>query len=278
MTAPSKFSEKIPSKTLILSGYGTNCEKETVFAAKAGGADQVDVVHLNQIYSEGVNLDEYGFLIFIGGFLDGDDLGSGRAGANRFRYRPLPGGGTFLEHLQQFIAQGRLVLGICNGFQLLVKTGVLPGLGENRQQFTLAHNENGRFEDRWVHLAVDPTSPCIFTRDIENLELPVRHGEGCLLPESKETLAALERTHLVPLRYALSDGTPTMEYPANPNGSPGGMASLCNPSGTVMGLMPHPEAFNHYTNHPRWTRSSLSEGDEKGISFFRNAYKFINNQ
>jgi len=263
--------------TLILSGFGTNCERETAYACNRAGAPQgsVHVRHISEIYCAGLELEDYGFLVLIGGFLDGDDLGGARACANRFRYRSLPQGGTFLERLRAFVDGGRPVLGICNGFQLLVKLGLLPGEGNGHPQVTVTTNARGRFEDRWVHLRVDPASPCVFTRGMEGIDLPVRHGEGRVLGESAAVLEALVERNLVPLRYALPDGTPTDAYPANPNGSPHGIAALCSPSGTVMGLMPHPEGFNHFTNHPQWARRPHESDEGEGLRIFRNAYTYL---
>ncbi|MDH4120830.1 MAG: phosphoribosylformylglycinamidine synthase subunit PurQ [Deltaproteobacteria bacterium] len=272
-----------PFKTLILSGYGTNCEQETAHACRlAGGGDGVEVAHMSRIYQEGLSLDPYHFIVFIGGFLDGDDLGSGRACANRFRYRPLPGGGTFLEDLWRYADSGRLMLGICNGFQLLTKMGLLPGNGERpaggppAQTVSLAKNANNRFEDRWVRLAVESHSPCVFTQGMTGLELPVRHGEGRLAAQG-EGVAALVRQGLVPLRYANAQGAPTETYPHNPNGSPLGAAALCNKTGTVMGLMPHPEAFWDATNHPGWTRQpgTPGTGEGQGLALFKNGYRYL---
>ncbi|MFI5400028.1 MAG: phosphoribosylformylglycinamidine synthase subunit PurQ [SAR324 cluster bacterium] len=284
-------------KTLILSGFGTNCERETRYACERAGASMgagpVHVRHISEIYAGGIALDEYGFLVLIGGFMDGDDLGAGRACANRFRYRRLPagmGGGTFLERLQDFIGSGRLLLGICNGFQVLAKLGILPGnevpgsayrpvRDAAIQTVSLTNNARGRFEDRWIHLRADPASPCVFTKGLEHLQLPVRHGEGRIAGQDGARLAELVEGHRTPLRYSLADGTPTEEYPANPNGSPYGIASLCNDTGTVLGLMPHPEAFNHYTNHPQWTRRpappDLRHEDGDGLALFRNAYAYL---
>jgi len=284
-------------KTLILSGFGTNCERETRYACERAGASvgagPVEVRHISEIYGGGIALEEYGLLVMIGGFMDGDDLGAGRACANRFRYRRLPaarGGGTFLERLQDFIGGGRLVLGICNGFQVLVKLGILPGneapgsayrplRDAAPQTVSLTNNARGRFEDRWIRLRADPNSPCIFTKGLERIELPVRHGEGRVAGQDDARLARLVEGHRAPMRYCLPDGTPTTEYPANPNGSPYGIASLCNDTGTVLGLMPHPEAFNHYTNHPRWTRRLAppdpSRQDGAGLALFRNAYAYL---
>ncbi len=266
-------------KTLILSGFGTNCEKETLYACRRAGAGVVEVRHINSIYTGDLRLEAYHFLILIGGFTDGDDLGSARACANRFRFRSLPSGGTFLDELHAFVDAGKLVLGVCNGFQLLIKLGLLPGKEDGewngRQQVTIGPNANGRFENRWVHLRADPASPCIFTEGLPSLELPVRHGEGRVLGENDAALERLVERHLVPFRYSLPDGTPAESYPGNPNGSGLGIAAMCNPRGTVMGLMPHPEAFNHFTNHPRWTRLPYRGEDGEGLAIFRNAYRFL---
>jgi phosphoribosylformylglycinamidine (FGAM) synthase-like amidotransferase family enzyme len=268
--------------TLILSGFGTNCERETAYACGRAGAaaGSVHTRHISEIYTGALRLEDYGLLVLIGGFLDGDDLGGARACANRFRYRRLPAGGTFLERLHGFVGEGRPVLGICNGFQLLVKLGLLPGEGNGGQSVTITTNARGRFEDRWVRLRVEPGSACVFTRGMESIELPVRHGEGRVIGASDAVLEALVERKLVPLRYALPDGTPTEHYPENPNGSPYGIAALCSPSGTVLGLMPHPEAFNHVTNHPQWTRRALSSPgsageDGDGLQIFRNAYAYL---
>jgi phosphoribosylformylglycinamidine synthase len=233
---------------------------------------------MTEIYAGTLNLDDYAFLVLAGGFLDGDDLGSARACVNRFRYRPMPGGGAFIDRLERFVARGRLVLGMCNGFQLLVKLGLLPGgegAGDEGRQLTLAPNASGKFEDRWVRMIADPRSPCVFTRGIAEIELPVRHGEGRLLGATDDVLDTLVEAHQVPLRYADRQGVATESYPENPNGSPLGAASLCDPAGRVMGLMPHPEAFHHATNHPRWTRGPLTSDEGDGLKLFRNAYRFL---
>ena len=266
-------------KTLILSGFGTNCERETLHACKSSGAEEVDIHHINTIYGEdGIDLNQYHFLVLIGGFMDGDDLGGARACTNRFRYRKTRAGNTFLEQLQSFTAQGRLALGICNGFQLLVKLGLLPGRPNPdglSQEITLSRNANSRYENRWVRLRVDPKSPSVFTRGLEAIELPIRHGDGQILAASRERAGELVASGLVPLRYADSSGQPTEQYPDNPNGSINGIASLCNAQGTVMGLMPHPEAFNHFTNHPQWTRFSPKSEEGDGLILFKNAYRYL---
>lgn len=263
---------------LILSGNGINCERETAFACKAAGADQAEIVPIWNLLAGEKQLSDYNLLCLPGGFMDGDDLGSARAAANYFRHARITGKDRRLwDDLQDFIAAGKLVCGICNGFQLLVKLGVLPGLdsGAAEQSVTLTNNDSGRFEDRWVELSADSRSPCVFTRGLTRLPLPVRHGEGKLAARP-EILTALAERHQIPLRYidALT-GNPTMAYPANPNGSPDGIAALCNPSGRVFGLMPHPECYTHRTHHPRWTRMPNLPEEGMGLRLFRNAVEFL---
>jgi phosphoribosylformylglycinamidine synthase len=182
----------------------------------------------------------------------------------------------FIDELLKFVSDGKLIIGICNGFQLLTKTGLLPGLNGNyeKQTITLTSNDSGRFEDRWVYLKINTFSSCIFTKDIDRIYLPVRHGEGKLLTESESTLAELKDGGHVVMQYCDEHGEITSDFPYNPNGSVISIAGLCDHSGRIFGLMPHPEAFVHYTQHPRWTREKLpEEGD--GLTIFRNAYKYI---
>ncbi len=244
--------------TLVVTGYGTNCERECAHSAKEAGADTVTIAFFFDLLAERVRLTDYNFLILPGGFLDGDDLGAAQAAAVRWRYARTRSGRSLVDDLAAFLDAGGLMLGICNGFQLLVKLGLLPGLHGQRfvRQVSLGHNDSARFEDRWVHLRVDPASPCVFTRGLGPiLEMPVRHGEGKLIAASPEILAHIQSHHLAPLAYCdPATGLPTEAYPANPNGSPAGIAALTDPTGRILGLMPHPEAFNHPTNHPRWTR------------------------
>jgi phosphoribosylformylglycinamidine synthase len=181
------------------------------------------------------------------------------------------------DQFARFIAAGKLILGVCNGFQLLVKLGMLPGLdgAYDRQTVTLIFNDSGRFEDRWVYLRVDSDSPCIFTRGLRGLYLPVRHGEGKFVPQDTATLERLQRQKLIALQY--SDALcreATMDYPANPNGAVNGIAGICNETGRIFGMMPHPEAYLHRTNHPRWTREELPE-EGMGLALFRNAAAFL---
>ncbi len=246
---------------LVLTGYGTNCERETAYATRLAGADRVDVCFFSDVLTQKIQLKDYNFLIFPGGFLDGDDLGAAQAAALRWRYSTTRDGEKLLDHLEKFYLSGKIILGICNGFQLLVKLGLLPGAGNKilQRQVSLTHNDSARFEDRWVHLRTNPASPCVFTAGIENIYLPVRHGEGKLVTISDELMQALLDEQLVALQY-IDPRTkePTQKYPLNPNGSPLGIAGLTDPTGRILGLMPHPEAYNHRTNHPAWTRGARS--------------------
>jgi phosphoribosylformylglycinamidine synthase len=262
-------------RAMVLAGNGINCEMETAHACRLGGADRVDITYLWDLASGSASLAGCDLLCLPGGFLDGDDLGSARASAIRLRHTRV-GGGSLLDQIGAFVDGGGLMIGICNGFQLMVKLGLLPSLGGERgaQTATLTWNDSGRYEDRWVTLAVDPESPCVFTRGLTRLELPVRHGEGKIVAAA-EVLDQIRAGHQAPLAYVdPATGQPTAEYPQNPNGSPFGIAALTDPTGRLFGLMPHPEAFLHRTNHPRWTREELPE-EGAGLAMFRNAVEFI---
>lgn len=264
-------------KAIVLTGNGTNCEMEMAHACKLAGADVVDIVHISEILYGEKCLADYSFLNLPGGFLDGDDLGSAKAGANRFLHARITGHKEMLfADLINFINAGKLILGVCNGFQLMVKLGLLPALEGNytSQSTTLTFNDSGRFEDRWVYLKANAQSPCVFTRNINVLYLPVRHGEGKFVPKSGTILKQIEKKNLFALQYCRTNGLPAMQYPANPNGSTNAIAGICNETGRLFGLMPHPEAYLHRTNHPRWTREILPE-EGQGIAIFRNAINFI---
>ena len=267
------------TRAIVITGNGTNCEMEAAHACRLGGFDETVIAHIAEILSGEIRLDDFHFLNLTGGFLDGDDLGSAKAQANRLKNAAVAGSDEKLvDQFTRFIADGKLILGVCNGFQLMVKMGMLPGLdGEYlNQTVTLTHNDSGRFQDRWTYLQVDSASPSVFTRGIDKgIYLPVRHGEGKFLCDSDATLARIEAGHLAVLRYTLADyAEATMEFPANPNGSVNAIAALCDPTGRLMGLMPHPEAFVHYTQHPRWTRENLpEEGD--GLILYKNAAEYV---
>jgi len=265
-------------RALVITGYGTNCEVECAHAARLAGVDHADIAHFADIIEGRVVIGTYNFLIFPGGFLDGDDLGAAQAAAQRWKYAAPKSGAPLVEQLLAFINNGGLILGICNGFQLLVKLGLLPALDGAylERQVSLTHNASARYETGWCHLRVLPESPCIFTKGLDLLYIPVRHGEGRLVAKDAETLARLQKEHLIPLQYAAPEtGRPTEEYPYNPNGSPLGIAGLCDPSGRIFGLMPHPEAYNHLTNHPGWTRG---ERAPLGLRLFENAVTYLRGQ
>ncbi|ACM21235.1 phosphoribosylformylglycinamidine synthetase, PurQ domain [Geotalea daltonii FRC-32] len=269
------------AKALIITGNGTNCEMEAAHACRLGGFDEARIAHISDLLSGEIRLDDFHFLNLTGGFLDGDDLGSAKAQANRLRYAKTQGGNEHLfEQLQRFIDDGKLVLGVCNGFQLLVKMGLLPGFANNgRQQVaTLTFNDSGRFQDRWVYLKNNTASNCIFTRGVEKgLYLPIRHGEGKFVVDGTETLERIEKGNLAVLVYSDPAYTSaTMEFPLNPNGSVNAIAGISSESGRIMGLMPHPEAFVNRIQHPRWTRENLPE-DGDGLVLFRNAADYVKN-
>jgi phosphoribosylformylglycinamidine synthase len=263
---------------LVLTGYGLNCDIETAHAIELAGG-RADRVHINALIDGEARLDAYQMITFVGGFSWGDDHGAGVVQAVRLK--------THIgEQLLRFIAAGKLVLGICNGFQTLVNLGLLPGLDADYQtrSVALAANDCGNFRDQWVSLGVNPQSPCVFTRGLTHLELPVRHGEGKFFAEPG-TLEKLLRQHQVVLRYVLPDGTPAGGlFPDNPNGSLHDIAGICDPSGRVFGLMPHPEAYHHWTHHPRWTRlreehrrtgKPLDAAGAEGNLIFKNAVAFL---
>lgn len=265
---------------LVITGYGTNSHNETAHAVKLAGADLVDIKHFSDIILAEVLLDNYQFLIFPGGFLDGDDLGAAQAAAQRWRYLSDKKGIPLLTILKKFIVKGGLILGICNGFQLLVKLGMLPALDGKlfERQVSLGHNDSARFEDRWVSLRINPNSPCVFTRNLSEknlLTMPVRHGEGkCIVKDPCMLQQLIDKQHVV-LQYADPiTGEATQEYPYNPNGSPFAIAGLTDTSGRIFGLMPHPEAFHHKTNHPGWSRG---EQAILGTILFQNAVTFLQN-
>ncbi|MCX7982965.1 MAG: phosphoribosylformylglycinamidine synthase subunit PurQ [Syntrophales bacterium] len=265
-------------KSIVITGYGTNCEVEMAHACRLAGSEVVDIVHVSEILCGKVRLDDYHFLNLPGGFLDGDYLGSAKAATIRFLHARISGSKERLfDQLSRFIAEGKLILGVCNGFQLQVKLGLLPALGGElgNQTVTLTFNDSGRFEDRWVYLKVNEHSPCIFTRGLKGLYLPVRHGEGKFLPRDEKILEEIKNKNLIALQYSeQSFQNPTMTYPANPNGSVSAIAGICDENGRIFGLMPHPEAYLHRTNHPRWTRENLPE-EGMGLAIFRNAISFI---
>ena len=251
-------------RALVLRAPGTNCDEETAAAWTLAGAE-VETRHIGRVLADPAGLDAFQVLTLPGGFSYGDDLGAGRILATR-----LTGLG---DALRRFRDRGGLVLGICNGFQVLVKAGLLPGGSSGAA--TLTHNDSGHFESRWARLSVHP-GRCPFLTDAGPavMELPVAHGEGKFLTAEPSTLADLDAAGQIVLRYVEESGHPTEAYPANPNGSAGAVAGVCDPTGRIFGLMPHPERHVDPLHHPRWTRRGLDhEGD--GLRIFRNAVEAL---
>jgi len=254
-------------RALVLTGFGINCDAETQFAFRRAGAE-ADRVHLNDIIEDTSILEGCQIMAVPGGFSFGDDVASGKILANRLRYK-------LGDPILRFVQDGKLIIGICNGFQVMVKMGILPMFdGAFVQETTLACNNSSRFEDRWVRLLRVPDTPCIWVKGIDGIELPVRHGEGKFVPRDDATLSRLRANGQVVFRYARADGAPARgAYPENPNGSIDDVAGICDPTGRLFGLMPHPEAFIEYTNHPHWYRGD-SPKKGAGLRIFRNAIEY----
>ncbi len=266
-----------PVRALVLTGFGLNCDIETAYTLEIAGA-QADRVHLNSLINGEKRLADYQIFVIGGGFSWGDDHGAGVIMAMRIKHR-------MRDELLSFISGGGLVMGICNGFQVLVNLGVLPGFDPStlKREVALMNNDCGNFRDQWVDLSINASSPCVFTRGMSNVELPVRHGEGKFYAEP-DVLRRLNGQQQVALRYAKPGGEIAKgAFPHNPNGSLEDIAGICDPTGRIFGLMPHPEAFNHWTNHPDWTHQKdklrregkphPEEGD--GVKLFRNAVEYL---
>lgn len=254
----------VSPRALILRAPGTNCEQEAAHAWQHAGA-LVETWHLNRVVERPESLDAFQILTIPGGFSYGDDLGAGRIFASRL--------GTVLsDALRRFRDRGGLVLGICNGFQVLVRAGLLPGANASAAA-TLAHNESGHFEARWVRLA-SRSGRTPFLTSNEVLDLPVAHAEGRFLMADSSSIDTLDQNGQIVLKYVDETDSPTMQYPANPNGSALSAAGVCDETGRVFGLMPHPERFVDPLHDPRWTRNGLKpEGD--GLRIFTNAVQAL---
>jgi phosphoribosylformylglycinamidine synthase subunit PurQ / glutaminase len=251
-------------KTLILRTAGVNCDQETAHAFELAGA-KADFLHVNQLLQRPQVMADYQILAIPGGFSYGDDIAAGRIFANQIRHHL---GDAFAA----FIEAQKPIIGICNGFQVLVKTDLLPGriAGREGQTCTLAHNDCGRFVDRWVHLA-GKSQKCIWTAGIERLELPIAHGEGKFVPADDSIRQELWNNDQVAIIYARPDGTAAGgHFPDNPNGSTDDIAGVCDASGLVFGLMPHPERFVDAIQHPAWGRRGRA-GVGEGLAIFQNA-------
>lgn len=252
-------------RVLIPTGYGLNCEAETAAAFRLLGA-RVELLHASELFATPERLRGVSILAFIGGFSFGDHVASGRVLANRLRFR-------LGDALARYVADGGLAIGMCNGFQVMAKLGLLPGplAGEDPldqlapQRVSVVGNDRLGYRNAWVRMRCDPQSPCVWTRGLDLIECPSRHGEGKLVFADQQVFAALAQEHRIPLRYVDEAGEITQAWPANPNGSPEGAAGLCDHSGRVFGLMPHPEAFLYRENHPRWFAREGARVGEHGV-------------
>lgn len=268
---------------LVLIGYGINCDYETgdgfslVEKAFHTGGAETRRVHINDLIEGRDSLDGYQILVLPGGFSYGDDIASGKVLANKIKI-------NLGEEIQRFIEEGKLIMGICNGFQVMVKAGLLPNFDGDykKQRATLTFNDSGRFEDRWVYLR-NENDKCVFTRGVDRVYLPVAHGEGKFFAE-EDILEKLKDNNQVVFRYADEGGSPARgRFPYNPNGSLRDIAGICDPTGRIFGMMPHPERHLYFINHPRWTKEKerlkrqgipIPEYGE-GLQIFKNALRYV---
>ncbi|HOT92889.1 MAG TPA: phosphoribosylformylglycinamidine synthase I [Anaerolineae bacterium] len=264
----------IKPNVLILQATGTNRDPDAAAAIELAGGIPT-VLHINALHADPARLHDYQMLVLPGGFSYGDALGAGRLLAADMRW-------LFQEELARFVEAGKPVIGICNGFQALVKSGWLPGLppsfpptgGDERGggRATLTRNASNRFECRWVWLEPNPDSPCVFTRGLtERIYCPVAHGEGRFVPRDEAVLADLRANGQIVVTYTTADGNGPVDYPDNPNGSTADIAGICNPQGTIFGLMPHPEDHIFPEQHPRYARG---EHGNLGLSLFTQGLRY----
>lgn len=257
-------------KVCVLRTAGTNCDQETAFAFLKAGA-LVELVHINNLVSGYKNLADYQILAIPGGFTYGDDVAAGKILANELKY-------NLKRELLDFVHAGKLIIGICNGFQVLAKSGLLPGNAELTQEASLTLNDSAKFEDRWVYLKCMSAGPekskCIWTKGLPGIiYLPVAHGEGKFVVRDKAVLARLKKRNQIVVAYCDAQGD-LRGYPYNPNGSLEGIAGICDETGRVFGLMPHPERHIHFSQHPRWARSQNRQ-EGFGLQIFKNGVEYV---
>ncbi len=251
-------------KAIILRAAGINCDVETEYALELAAAE-AHRVHINRIIEDRQLLDKYQILVVPGGFSYGDDVAAGKILANQIRHH-------LYEQLRKFIDDGKLVLGICNGFQVLVKCGILPGGDNGQGAVTITYNDSNKFEDCWVYLQPQ-TNKCVFIEPGRRIYLPIAHGEGKVVTKDEQTLEQLKAAGRIAFKYVDENGSEG-NYPINPNGSVDSIAGLTDTTGRVLGLMPHPERHVRPTQHPRWTRQK-DKTDADGMTIFSNAEKYI---
>ncbi len=242
-------------RAAVITGYGINADRELAEAFRLAGAE-AKLIHISDLLESPEFLQEFRILAFPGGFSFGDHLGSGLVFAHMCKNRLRPA-------LERFIGDGNLIIGICNGFQVLVKMGLLPNLrGVWNQEATLTYNRSGLFIDAWVEVEAENESPCVWTRGLGRIELPIRHGEGRFVMRDESLLSLLENKNCVSLRYR----------GGNPNGSVNAIAGITDATGRVFGLMPHPEAYLVSENHPRWGRERTGRN---GMRVFENGVNYL---
>jgi phosphoribosylformylglycinamidine synthase len=254
-------------RVLVLRAPGTNCDHETAFAFQQAGGEP-SLVHINRLLDKPRLPAEYQILCLPGGFSYGDDVAAGRILGNQIRHH-------LSDVMREFQAAGKLILGICNGFQVLLKSGILLADDKQEAMATLTWNDSGKFEDRWVRMQV-VGDKCAFLGAVQAFYLPVAHAEGKFVARDDATLEQLNRSGQLVLRYTHLEpsnraGVP---YPDNPNGSQADVAGACDPTGRVLGLMPHPERHIDPTQHPRWTRGEMAERGD-GFAVFENAVAYF---
>lgn len=264
-------------KALILTGYGINCDEETRFAFERAGANAT-IIHINDIIDNKSLLNDYQIFSFPGGFSYGDDTGSGKALANKIKH-------NLLDEMYTFLERDTLMLGICNGFQVMVNLGIVPALNTpiGNVEVSLEHNTTFRFQCRWIDLKINPDSHCVFTKDIETLHIPVAHGEGNFIAP-QNIIDTLRNNNQIVMQYVKPDGTLAQgEFPFNPNGSMLDIAAICDTTGRIMGMMPHPERHIYFMQRDDWTylredykrnKKGIPEFGE-GLKIFKNAVRYF---
>ncbi len=254
-------------KVIVLRTAGTNCDIETYHAFKTAGGNP-ELVHINRLFEKQRRLADYDILAVPGGFSYGDDVAAGKILANELKHK-------LYEDIRMFVSSGKPVIGICNGFQVLVKVGVLPGFEvvDGEQKVTLTSNDSGRFECRWVWLKKNNNNKSLFLEGLNDMiYLPVAHAEGKFVVKDDNVLGRLKDNNQLVFHYVNEKGEEPI-YPFNPNGSVEAIAGISNPQGNVLGMMPHPERYTVKYHHPRWQREKLpEEGD--GLMIFKNAVEY----
>jgi len=253
-------------KTIILRVEGTNCDEETVIAFEKAGS-KVDLVHMNELIRKEKSLEDYQIFCIPGGFTYGDDIAAGKIYAVLLKYK-------IANDVKKFIEEGKLVIGLCNGFQVLVKAGLLPAFDStlDKQVATLAFNDCGYFQDRWIYMKHENKGRCPITKGINMIYTPVNHAEGKFVAD-RDVIQRLEDNDQIVFKYVDPDGN-YAGFPWNPNGSVDNIAGICNPNGNVLGFMPHPEKHIQKWTHPYWTRLNGLPNVGDGFSIFKNAVEF----